>query len=381
MIKHRGSGNKPAPAAVVPYMEAPREIDIVVIGAGQAGLSAAYHLRRLGADFVVLDGNARAGGAWQHRWETLTMADVHGVAALPGMAVPGHDERRPAREVVPDYFERYEERFELPVVRPVRVERVDSEPAGTLLVHTDRGDWRARALINATGTWRTPFLPYYPGQETFRGRQLHPVDYPGPEAFRGQRVVVVGGGASAVQLLGELAPVAETLWVTRRPPVWRTEEFTEEAGRAAVALVEQRVREGLPPQSVVSVTGLQLRPQEQRALQLGAYDRQPMFASIEPDGVRWADGRFEPADVIIWATGFRPSVGHLAPLRLREESGGIRLIARLDQHTPTTAARDHRLQFVGYGPSASTIGANRAGRVAALAAVRTVQSAAESAVA
>ncbi len=350
---------------------------MVVIGAGQAGLSAAYHLSRLGGtDFVVLDGNDRPGGAWQHRWHTLTMGDVHGVASLPGMELPDHDQQRPARDVVPDYFARYEERFGLPVVRPVRVDRVESEPSGHLLVHTDLGVWRTRALINATGTWRTPFLPHYPGQETFRGRQLHTANYDGPEAFRGQRVVVVGGGASAVQILGELAPVASTRWVTRRPPVWRTGEFDPEAGRAAVALVEERVRQGLPPQSVVSVTGLQLRPQERRAEELGAYQREPMFASIEPDGVRWADGRFEPADVIIWATGFRPSVGHLAPLRLREESGGIRLIARLDQHTPTTAARDHRIQFVGYGPSASTIGANRAGRVAALAALRAVQSAA-----
>jgi hypothetical protein len=154
--------------------------------------------------------------------------------------------------------------------------------------------------------------------------------------------------------------------------VWRRAGFDQEAGRAAVALVEERVRRGLPPQSVVSVTGLLLRPQEQRAAGLGAYQRLPMFARIESDGVRWADGRHEPADAIIWATGFRPSLTHLAPLRLREETGGIRLVAREDAHTPTTAARDHRVQLVGYGPSASTIGANRAGRVAALSVLRTL---------
>jgi hypothetical protein len=348
-------------------------VDVVVVGAGQAGLSAAHHLARVGVDrFVVLDANPQPGGAWQHRWRTLTMGDVHGVAALPGLAVPAHDQQAPAREVVPDYFRRYEDQHRLPVERPVRVARVDEGSGGTLLVHTDRDTWQTRALVNATGTWDRPFLPTYPGRETFLGRQLHPVDYDGPDAFRSQRVVVVGGGASAVQILGELAPVASTTWVTRRPPVWRRAGFDQEAGRAAVALVEERVRRGLPPQSVVSVTGLLLRPQEQRAAGLGAYQRLPMFARIETDGVRWADGRYEPADAIIWATGFRPSLTHLAPLRLREETGGIRLVAREDAHTPTTAARDHRVQLVGYGPSASTIGANRAGRVAALSVLRTL---------
>ncbi|WP_425307438.1 hypothetical protein AADG42_01315 [Ammonicoccus fulvus] len=157
-------------------------------------------------------------------------------------------------------------------------------------------------------------------------------------------------------------------WVTRREPVWRTEGFDADAGRAAVALVEQRVARGLPPQSVVSVTGLMLRPQEQAAADLGVYDRRrPMFERIVADGVRWADGSFEQADAILWATGFRPAVKHLAPLQLRSPAGGIELLAPRDPHVFTTAARDPRIHFVGYGPSASTIGANRAGRDAAFA--------------
>ena len=102
--------------------------------------------------------------------------------------------------------------------------------------------WTAATIVNATGTWTRPFVPHYPGMETFAGEQLHTVDYPGAEHFVGKRVLVVGGGASAVQFLGELAPVTETLWVTRRPPVWRTGEFDREAGHEAVALVEERVR-------------------------------------------------------------------------------------------------------------------------------------------
>lgn len=332
--------------------------DSVVIGAGQAGLSTSFHLTRLGVSHVVLDSNDRAGGAWQHRWDALTMHDVHGVADLPGAEIPPASGTERANQFVPAYFADYEARFELPVERPVRVRRV-RDVDGLLVVEAADRSWTTRTLVNATGTWTRPFVPHLPGIETFAGEQLHTSDYPGPEHFRGKRVVVVGGGASAVQFIGALAPIAQTVWVTRREPVWNSSEFTPELGRKVVAQVEERVRQGLPPRSVVGVTGLIMREQEREAERLGAYaDPRPVFAAVEPRGVRWADGRFERADAIIWATGFRPAIEHLGPLHLRSPLGGIQLDA-------TTAVADPRVQMVGYGPSASTIGANRAGRTAA----------------
>lgn len=340
-------------------------LDSVVIGAGQAGLSTSFHLTRMGVRHVVLDANDKPGGAWQHRWDALTMNDVHRVADLPGQDLPADSGSERANRFVPAYFAGYESSFDLPVVRPVNVDHV-RDHNGLLIVQAGAQSWTTRTVVNATGTWTQPFVPHYPGQETFIGEQLHTVDYPGPEHFRGTRVVVVGGGASAVQFIGALAPIAETIWVTRREPVWLDRDFTPEVGREVVAKVEERVRQGLPPQSVVSVTGLRLRAQEREADRLGAYsDRRPMFSSIEPDGVRWAASSagpghavFERADVILWATGFRPAIGHLTPLHLRSARGGIQLDG-------TTAVADPRVQMVGYGPSASTIGANRAGRVAA----------------
>nr|WP_199521695.1 NAD(P)-binding domain-containing protein [Jiangella anatolica] len=336
---------------------------MVVIGAGQAGLSTAYHLHRLGLSFVVLDGALVPGGAWGSRPPTLTMAKVHGVFDLPGAhrTASPDESALPASEVVGRYYADYERRFALPVERPVTVTSVSSLPDGRLLVAAADGrTWTARAVANATGTWTRPHWPYYPGASSFRGRQLHSSQYRGPSSFRGQRVVVVGGGHSAAHILSEIADTAASVtWVTRRPPEFRTGEFSPDTGRAIIADVDARVRAGLPPLSVVAVTGLGYTEVVREAMEKGVLNPRPMFSRVLPSGVQFPDGSVVEADVIVWATGFRAALAHLAPLHLREPGGGIRM-------SSTRVVRDPRLHLVGYGPSASTVGANRAGRSAAL---------------
>ncbi len=361
----------------------PRPVDVLVAGAGQAGLSAAYHLQRRGfvpawegpggaaGTSVVRAGEDGPGGAWRHRWRSLRMATVNGISELPGVPTPEEDPCAPSSDFVTRYFADYEHELDLPVLRPVRVSRVereDDDPRGRLRVQTSAGEWSARTLVNATGTWSKPFWPVYPGQETFRGRQLHVADYVSAEELRGQHVVVVGGGISAVQLLDEISLVTSTSWFTRREPVWREAPFEADAGRAAVAMVEDRVARGLPPQSVVSVTGLIWTPSLRAAAARGALDRRPMFTEIVPEGVRLADGDVLRADVILWATGFRAALDHLRPLHLRGPGGGIAMEG-------TRVADEPRVHLVGYGPSSSTIGANRAGRAAVNDLVRLLRDA------
>ena len=350
-------------------------VDVAVIGAGQAGLSAAYHLQRRGlvpagaggpATYAVFDAEDGPGGAWRHRWKSLRMATVNGISDLPGIAKPDVDPAEPSSEFLARYFAGYEQDLGLAIRRPVKVSAVtreDTHPHGRLALTTSDGEWSAKAIINATGTWTRPFWPIYPGQSTFRGRQLHVADYVAAEEFRGLHVVVVGGGISAVGLLDEISQVTTTSWFTRREPEWRDAGFDAQAGHNAVALVEERVRQGLPPQSVVAVTGLIWTPALRAAARRGALDRRPMFTSIEPDGVRQPDGTLLTADVILWATGFRAELEHLAPLHLRGHGGGIAMDG-------TQVAAEPRVHLVGYGPSSSTIGANRAGRAAVAAILK-----------
>lgn len=384
-----------------------RTADVVVIGAGQAGLSAIHHLLRRGVrpadeisvaaspdprrlppvagpgdrSFLALDAEPGPGGAWRHRWDSLTMATVNGISELPGMPAVDHSPGIPSNQAIPGYFADFEQRHAAPVERPVRVLRVENDPAADpaldphrrpVLISSTQPDGspaaaiRARAVMNATGTWTRPFLPTYPGAADFSGHHLHTVDFTRAEDFAGKRVAVVGGGISALGFLGELADVAETHWYTRREPSFDDRPFTPEAGRVAVAGVAERARAGLPVQSVVSATGLAWTPALREAQARGVLRRHEMFTRIVPEGVIEADGTRVELDVILWATGFRHELRHLRPLRLSGPLGGIRMDG-------TAVASDPRIHLLGYGPSASTIGANRAGRAAVNTVLRALE--------
>ncbi|WP_461170320.1 NAD(P)-binding domain-containing protein [Arthrobacter sp. Z1-15] len=358
-------------------------VDVAVIGAGQAGLSAAYYLQRrglvAGSGFVVLDANEGPGGAWRHRWDSLTLGSVHGIHDLPRSALGTPDPREPASSVVSRYYGDYEAEFGLNVQRPVRVLKVsatgdghrdghrddhrDGHGGGLLRIDTDSGAWQARAVINATGTWDKPYWPRYPGQENFGGLQLHTHDFRSAADFAGRRVLVVGGGTSALQFLLQLNDAgAQTVWSTRRPPEFTRTPFDTEWGREVEQRVSERTRGGLPPLSVVAATGLPLTPQYQAGIDDGVLVSRGPLTRITADGVVFADGSTAEADVILWATGFRAALDHLASLRLREPGGGIRMNGPQVHRLP-------QLFLVGYGESASTLGATRAGRAAATAAL------------
>ncbi|WP_339115468.1 NAD(P)-binding domain-containing protein [Thioclava sp. GXIMD2076] len=344
-------------------------LDVVVIGGGQAGLSAGYYLREAGLrpdrDFTILDHAPEAGGAWQFRWPSLTLSTVNGVHDLPGgfgLAESLGLENSPeikAAHAVPQYFHQYEVRFGLPVHRPVSVRQV-SLRGGRYLVETDRGRISARAVLNATGTWDAPYRPAITGAERFTGLQIHAQGYRDAAPFRGMEVVVVGAGISAIQILEEVSQVAHCYWATRSAPRYHEGPFLPEHGRAAVARVEARVRAGLPPGSLVSATDLPPSEVLERARSRGVLDPKPMFTEMTEEAVILPDGTAHRADAVIWSTGFGNALGHLAGLGLFNARGGITMTGRL-----ATQVEGHpRLHLLGYGPSASTVGATRAGRAA-----------------
>ena len=352
---------------------------VVVIGAGQAGLAVAHYLQKLGlhpgADMVVLDRGPSTGGAWQHRWEALRVGSAHRINDLPAMAdldlsFETVDRSLPAKEVVADFYRQYERHFGLEVVRPAIVTSVFGAGADLFVRYTDGGQTlhlQTDVVVNATGTWGAPFRPWYPGATEFLGRHVHTVDFVDAAEFRDQSVVVVGGGTSAVGFLLELEHQASALtWVARRAIEFSDEgDFDLETKASAVATQDDAARSGRALPSRVSSTGIPRTRRIVAGIERGLLVAKPMFTRIEPEGLTFADGSFQPVDAIVWATGFRPELRHLAPLKLREREGGI-------QVGGGAAWKDPRIFFAGYGPQASTIGANRSGRAIARQVIATL---------
>lgn len=350
------------------------EVDVVVIGAGQAGLATAYHLRRAGLrpgrDVLVLDADEQPGGAWRHMWEGLRLFSPAAYSSLPGWMMPPWDDATrgfPPRDHVVDYLMRYEERYELDVRRPHRVRSVVRDAGGgRLLVHADGLDVAARVVVSATGTWTQPFWPVYPGARDFRGRQLHAAHYRRPHDFEGQRVLVVGGGNSGAQVLAEVSTVADATWFTTGSPRFLPDDVD---GRALFAAATERIealRQGREHPGVGGLGDVVMVESVRAARDRGVLVARPMFSRLTATGVVSPDGATHDADAIIWCTGFRPALGHLRGLVPREAGGRI----RVDGPSGTRAVAEPRLHLVGYGDwtgvaSATLIGVGRSARATA----------------
>ena len=198
----------------------------------------------------------------------------------------------------------------------------------------------------------------------FAGTQLHSADYRSAHQYAGRRIVVVGGGNTGAQLLAELSLVADTTWVTLRPPRFLPDDVD---GRLLfdVATARRRALDAGQTDTggVASLGDVVMVPPVRAARDRGVLVARPMFDRLTRTGVAWSDGTQADVDVVVWCTGFRPDLGHVAPLGLARENGHPVTVG-------TRAPADPRVHLVGYGDwtgpaSATLIGVGRTARDAA----------------
>jgi putative flavoprotein involved in K+ transport len=293
----------------------PAVLDALVVGAGQAGLASGYHLKRAGLSFEILEARGQPGGSWPGYYDSLKLFSPARYSGLPGMPFPGSPDRYPARDEVVGYLRGYAEAFGLPVLAGKRVLRAERAAGGGFrLLTDDGGEYRARTLIAATGSFARPHQPRFPGQEAFRGKILHAAEYRNPIPFRGKRVVLVGGGNSAVQIAHELVEVAETTLATRSPIRFMPQLVL---GRDLHFWLSVSGLDRLPLGRLFDVSepgGVVDDGTYAAAVRSARPDRRPVFSRFTESGVVWDDGREEPVDAVLLATGYGPNLGYLGPL-------------------------------------------------------------------
>lgn len=330
--------------------------DVIIIGGGQAALSAAYFLRRTNLNYLLLDNEINPGGAWQHTWKSLTLFSPALWSSLPGVLMPGGQHYYPSRLETINYLQEYEARYKFPVVRPVKVTAVTKQ-GDQFVLTTTAGDYFSKTVVSATGIYTNPFTPDIPDRDTFRGTLIHAAQYNEPGPFAGQRVVIVGEGNSGAQILAEVSKVATTVWVTRKPPEFLPDDIDGKYLFDAATQQYEAQKQGKDYQRL-SIGKIVVVPAVKEARERGVYENAlPTFDHFYEEGLGWNSGWKEPADSVIFCTGYKPALDHLKPLGIIQSDGRINT-----QGTRATAISG--LWLMGYGSwtgfaSATLIGVGR----------------------
>ncbi|CAG7633342.1 flavin-containing monooxygenase [Paenibacillus allorhizosphaerae] len=303
-----------------------KNYEVIVIGAGQAGLAAGYFLKQKGLSFQLLDEGSAVGETWRSRYDSLKLFTPRASSQLPGLPMKGAPDGFPGKDEVADYLAHYADIHELPVKLNARVTRLTSEGTGFSIV-TGEEEYKARQVMITTGPFRKPFIPAVSEQLSTGVVQLHSSEYKNPSQLHEGAVLVAGGGNSGAQIALELAESGREvhlavsrklrfapLQIMNRSVFW----WLDRCGvlnAPADSLIGRTVRRRPDPVFV---------PELKRAIRNGTVRLRPRVTGQRGGTIQFADHTELEARNIVWATGFRPDYAWLnVPVALDKEGNPL----------------------------------------------------------
>jgi putative flavoprotein involved in K+ transport len=286
------------------------ELDVLIIGGGQAGLAMGSHLKDTPFRYRIAERHARVGDSWRNRYASLVLFTPRAYSALPGLAVPGDPEGFPTKDEMADYLEAYAERFELPVAPGtgiVRLERVD----GGFRATTEAGEpIDSRAVVLATGAFQRPAIPPVSKGLSDEVAQLAPEDYQSPNQLPPGRALVVGDGATGRQIALELTANHEVLLAAGRPRRVSPDRILGKSvfwwmDKLGVLRASRESRIGNYLMKADPFPGKRLELDELRQRGVDVVGRVTQAGGKR---VSFADGKAAEVDAVVWATGYRDDV-------------------------------------------------------------------------
>jgi putative flavoprotein involved in K+ transport len=285
-------------------------VDTLIIGAGQAGLAAAYYLQQGHCSFLLLEAAAAVGNAWERRYDSLRLFSPAWVSGLPGLRWPGSQWRYPTTHEAAAYLQAYAVYFHFPIAFHQRVTRLEAAASGGFLAHTATGQhFTANQVIVATGPYMAPKLPTFAPGLPAAVHQLHSSQYQRPSQLPGQgAVAVVGSGNSALQIAADVAATGRPVFVAFDE---QTPAFPNNHLVWVLMLLTGLLR---APGHTRLGRWLHRRPEGVVSADLARLRRCPNVYFIGRAEAAQADGGLQgrrtttpPLQAVVWATGFQPA--------------------------------------------------------------------------
>ncbi len=340
-----------------------RDTDVVVIGAGPAGLATSRELSARGIAHVVLERGPTIAYTWENLYEGLVLHTGKLFSALPGMPFPRSTPVFPTRRDFLDYLAHYAETFAVPLKTSSEVIALNRVDNGWRVRVAGGTEITSRAVVVATGIVSNPRRPEFPGQSRFAGALIHSVEYRRPQPYAAERILVVGAGNSAGEISVELANAGAHVTVAIRSgarvvprellgvpiqyfgvAIGVLPETLQRAISDVTSNIAARVRPPVLPRgtlgrcSAVPLIGFHLVD----AIQSGAIRLKRGIAEFTPGGVRFTDGSEDLFDRVILATGYGAALGFLGDQIHTDDCG---FAAR---HHRVVSSDRPNLYFVGH---------------------------------
>jgi putative flavoprotein involved in K+ transport len=290
-------------------------VEVVVIGAGQAGLSVGYCLAQRGLSFVILESNARIGDSWRRRWDSLRLFTPAKYDGLIGLPFPAPPYSFPTKDEMADYLETYAGHFALPVRTGVKVDRLWREGAKYIV---DAGDRRIEAdhVVVAMATYQAPRIPEFAKSLDPAIVQLHSNEYRNSGQLRPGDVLVVGAGNSGADIALDVSR-SHRVWLSGRHPGHVPFRIESRIARIILPILFRVVFHRIL--TVDTPMGRKVRPAfiskggpliRVKPADLGAagVERTPRVAGVQDGRPLLADGRALDVANVIWCTGFHPGL-------------------------------------------------------------------------
>src|SRR5262245_43163260 len=317
-------------------------VNTVVIGGGQAGLSAGYHLKRHGVDFVILDDRARVGDVWRNRWDSLRLFTPARYSSLDGLKFPAPPFSFPTKDEMADYLETYARTFALPVRSGLRVDRLSRVADGGFLVVAGNQRFHAQNVVVAMGNYQRPRVPAFAGKLAPRIVQFHSLQYRNPSQLAPGDTLIVGVGNSGAEIAVETAARHKT-WLAGPDTGHAPFRVDGLAARLALSRLMLRVvfhrilslatpigRRVRPKALHRAAPLIRLRPKD---LSNAGVIRVPRVVDVRNGLPVLEDGRVLDVANVVWCTGFDSGFSWL-DLPVFGADGEPRQVAGISEEEP-----------------------------------------------